>query len=148
MLKSVSNSITIEESRLTEMAGEIVKVMSMWKVSSKVVDIRVTPMSICFEVMPKMGSSVKTIKKMKADIELRIGMSIEIMYKNMSNHTITIVALPNDRPLVGLRNVLESNAFKNSESPLSFAAGFNYNGDAIVVDIEQLPHMLIAWCYR
>ena len=49
MLKGVSNSITIEESRLTEMAEEIVKVMSMWKVSSKIVDIRVTPMSICAE---------------------------------------------------------------------------------------------------
>lgn len=144
MLKSVSNNIVIEEKRLKEMAEEIVKVMSMWKVSSQVVDIRVTPMSICFEVMPEMGSSVKTIKKMKADIELRIGMSIEIMYKNISNHTITIAALPKDRPLIGLRNVLESDAFKNAESPLSFAAGFNYNGDAIVVDIEQLPHMLVA----
>ena len=79
MLKSVSNSITIEESRLTEMAKEIVKVMSMWKVSSKVVDIRVTPMSICFEVMPEMGSSVKTIKKMKADIELTVGIPLIII---------------------------------------------------------------------
>lgn len=94
--------------------------------------------------MPQEGASIKNIQKMKADFEVRLAASIEIFATNFENHTFTVVVLPENRPLVGLGNLIDSDDFKNAESSLTVATGINYNGKIILADIEELPHMLIA----
>ena len=42
------------------------------------------------------------------------------------------------------REVIDSAAFQNSKSKLSFAVGKDISGNCIVGDISKLPHMLIA----
>ena len=43
-----------------------------------------------------------------------------------------------------LREVLESKAFLNHPSKLSFALGKDIAGKAIVADIAKMPHLLVA----
>ncbi|MBR6258988.1 MAG: DNA translocase FtsK, partial [Oscillospiraceae bacterium] len=45
---------------------------------------------------------------------------------------------------VYLRELIDSPAFKNASSKLTFAIGKNISGDAIVGNISKLPHMLVA----
>ena len=46
--------------------------------------------------------------------------------------------------MVSLREILESDNFRNSRSKLAFAVGRDIAGNAIVGDIAKLPHMIIA----
>ena len=45
---------------------------------------------------------------------------------------------------VYLRTVLESDAFKNAESKLTFVLGKDIAGNCVVTDIAKMPHLLIA----
>ena len=43
-----------------------------------------------------------------------------------------------------LRDLLQSDEFKNAKSKLSFAAGKDIAGKPVVADIAKMPHLLIA----
>lgn len=43
-----------------------------------------------------------------------------------------------------LRDLLESDEFKNSRSPISFAVGKDIAGKVVVADIAKMPHLLVA----
>jgi S-DNA-T family DNA segregation ATPase FtsK/SpoIIIE len=55
------------------------------------------------------------------------------------------VEIPNAaKTLVSLRSVLESDEFARVASPLAVALGRDVSGDAVVLDLAALPHLLIA----
>ena len=55
------------------------------------------------------------------------------------------IEIPNkEKEIVALRDIIESNEFKNAKSKLSFALGKNAAGEPEVYDIAKMPHVLIA----
>ncbi len=55
------------------------------------------------------------------------------------------VEIPNARSAdVRLRSVLESNDWKKSSDPLTFAVGKDISGRAVVTNLAKMPHLLIA----
>ena len=55
------------------------------------------------------------------------------------------VEIPNvDRETVRLSEVLTSKVYDNSHSPLSMALGHSISGEPIVVDLQKMPHLLVA----
>ena len=55
------------------------------------------------------------------------------------------VEIPNTRSAdVRLRGVLESNEWKKTTDPLTFAVGKDISGHAVVANLAKMPHLLIA----
>lgn len=55
------------------------------------------------------------------------------------------IELPNDtRQTINLREILESDQYKNPEIQLPIALGKNIMGDIIVADLAKMPHLLVA----
>ncbi len=55
------------------------------------------------------------------------------------------VELPNVRSAdVRLRSILESEAWQNATSKLTFVVGKDISGEAVVADLAKMPHLLIA----
>ncbi len=55
------------------------------------------------------------------------------------------VEVPNeDNAFVRLRPILESEEFRRKRSPLTIGLGRDVSGEVAVVDLEKLPHLLIA----
>ena len=55
------------------------------------------------------------------------------------------IEVPNaNNSTVMLRELIQSEAFKNSESRLAFAAGKDIAGKPVIADIGKMPHLLIA----
>lgn len=55
------------------------------------------------------------------------------------------VEIPNARSAdVRMRGVLESNEWKKSADPLTFAVGKDISGKAVVANLAKMPHLLIA----
>ena len=60
-------------------------------------------------------------------------------------HIVVGIEVPNKVVnTVFAREVIDSAAFRNSKSKISFAVGKDIAGNCIVCDIAKLPHMLIA----
>ena len=55
------------------------------------------------------------------------------------------IEVPNeDIQVVGVREVMESSAFENLDSPLSIALGNDVAGQAVAADLSKMPHLLIG----
>ena len=55
------------------------------------------------------------------------------------------IEVPNkENSTVMLRDLLETEEFKNSKSKISFAAGRDIAGKVVVADIAKMPHLLVA----
>ena len=55
------------------------------------------------------------------------------------------IEVPNEESeVVHIRDILQTDEFKEHKSKLAFALGKDVSGDAIVTDITKMPHVLIA----
>lgn len=98
-----------------------------------------------FEIVPPRGVKVSRIVNLADDIALSLaatGVRIEAPIPGKSAIGIEV---PNDQiaPVL-LRDVLESEAFAGSRSPLTVALGRDVAGMPIVAHLEQMPHLLVA----
>ena len=142
-LLSRSSSVDVLKNRdLAFIEKKILETLKLWDISASIEETRVTPLAICYDFKPKAGTtSVKNFPKIKTDLEVRIGADVEII---TNRDVITITVLPEKRQFIRLRNLIESDEFKNAQSPMTVAVGIDYAGHILTVDIAELPHMLIA----
>lgn len=98
-----------------------------------------------FEIVPPPGVKVSRIVNLADDIALSLaatGVRIEAPIPGKSAIGIEV---PNDRTTpVLLRDVLQSEAFGESKSPLSVALGRDVAGAPIVARLDEMPHLLVA----
>ncbi|MFS0780524.1 DNA translocase FtsK [Bacillus sp. 1P06AnD] len=116
-----------------------------FNVRASVVNITQGPAVTQFEVQPEPGVKVNKVTNLTDDIKLCLAaQDIRMEAPIPGKHTIGI-EIPNrtSRP-VFLREIIESDAFRDSESPLTVALGLDITGAPIVTDLRKMPHGLIA----
>ena len=103
------------------------------------------PIITRFELQLPAGTKVSKITGLAKDLARNMGvMSIRIVDVIPGKTTIGI-EVPNDiRDLVAIRDVLSSDDFKNSESPLTVVLGKTIGGNPAVANLSKMPHLLIA----
>ena len=109
----------------------------------KVVDYHYNNFAILMKLQLGRGVKAQTVKNLRADIELHAGDPVEFM-DSADGKTITIAVKNFQRPVVPLREVIASAAFREAKSPVSVAAGINLFGNAFVFDIAKMPNLLVA----
>ena len=89
--------------------------------------------------------SVHSILRLSNDLALALSAPSIRIEAPVPGRPYVGIEIPNTaKTLVSLRNVLESNEFARVASPLAAALGRDVSGDAVVVDLTALPHLLIA----
>jgi len=103
---------------------------------------------ILYKIAPKPGSGFKMSAIMALSEDLARTLSVEsINITPMPGESTIGIEVPKEksqRQIVLLREILESRAFRSHPSKLSFALGQDVSGNAVVTDIAELPHLLIA----
>ena len=114
-------------------------------VSAKVSQVSVGPTITRYELSLSPGVKVSKIVNLSDDISLSLasaGIRIEAPIPGKSAVGIEV---PNkDITMVYLREVLESDEYKNNKSKLAFAIGKDVAGANIVADLASMPHLMIA----
>jgi len=116
-----------------------------FNVHAKVVNVTQGPSVTRYEVQPEPGVKVSKITNLSDDLKLSLAAKdIRIEAPIPGKHTVGI-EVPNQssRPVL-IREILESDEFKNSSSPLTVAMGLDISGKPIVTDLRKMPHGLIA----
>ncbi len=116
-----------------------------FNVRAKVVNATQGPAVTQFEVQPDPGVKVNKITNLADDIKLCLAArDIRMEAPIPGKHTIGIEIPNRNSRAVFLREILESTAFIESESPLTVALGLDITGAPIVTDLRKMPHGLIA----
>ncbi|MBE6045960.1 MAG: DNA translocase FtsK [Clostridiales bacterium] len=98
-----------------------------------------------YEVHPNSGVKVSRIKNLNDDIALNMkARSIRIEAPIPGKDAVGIEIENEKSNAVTVREIIESNEFKNAKSKVTFAVGRDIGGKAIVADLAAMPHLLIA----
>ena len=92
-----------------------------------------------------MGVKVSKIVGLSDDIKLNLATPDIRIEAPIPGKAAVGIEVPNkENSPVMLRDLLQSDEFKNAKSKLSFAAGKDIAGKPVVADIAKMPHLLIA----
>ena len=146
-LLNVVNNSDDRNSRqvLLNTAEKLRKTLYSFGVSAKVENVSVGPAITRYELAPAEGVRVSKIAKLSDDIALSLeAESIRIEAPIPGKHTVGIEVPNKSKAMVSLREIIESDAYQEADSKLTFALGKDVAGNAIVTDIAKMPHLLIA----
>lgn len=115
-----------------------------FNVRASVVHVTQGPSVTRFEVHPEPGVKVNKITNLSDDIKLSLSAKdIRIEAPIPGKNTIGIEVPNLHSKMVFLREMIRSSAFRDNPSPLT-ALGLDISGQPVVVDLQKMPHGLIA----
>lgn len=139
------SQVNVDHDLLNENAQNIVSTLKSFKIDTEVLNIVQGPTFTCYEMKMMPGIPVNTIFSKENDLKMvlksdKIRLQVPIPGKNAFG-----IEVPNaKRTMVGLRDIIESDAFKNSSSPLTIALGKDIYNNCKVHQIDKMIHTLVA----
>lgn len=130
---------------MIENAKKLEDTLQSFGVSAKVIQVNKGPTVTRYELTPSQGVKVSKIVNLSDDIALNLAATGIRIEAPIPGKAAVGIEVPNKEvQSVYLRTVLESDAFKNAESKLTFVLGKDIAGNCVVTDIAKMPHLLIA----
>lgn len=110
-----------------------------------ITDISCGPAVTRYELQPEQGVKVSKIVSLSDDIKLNLAAADIRIEAPIPGKAAIGIEVPNkEAGSVSIRELLESEAFRQNASPITFAVGKDIAGKTIVADIAKMPHLLIA----
>ncbi len=145
LLEKGSKTSKTGKKSVTETASKLQKTLYNFGVSAKVEKVSVGPSITRYELKPAEGVRVSKIAKLADDIALNLAAeSIRIEAPIPGKQAVGIEVPNKENEMVHLRDIIDTEKFKNSESKLTMAVGKDVAGAEVVTDIAKMPHVLIA----
>jgi len=129
---------------LMEMAKSIEGKFAEFQVTGKVEGIHPGPVVTTFEFKPAEGIKLTRMLALQDDLALALKAEAVRIDRIPGKGTVGIEAPNPNREIIALREVLESEAFKRSASPITIALGKDIHGAPVVESLAKMPHLLIA----
>ena len=114
-------------------------------VAANIVGVTRGPTVTRYDLELDAGVKLTKLTNLSSDLALSLGV-MNVRIAPIPDKISTVgVEVPNKIvSIVYLRDIIDSPAFKNASSSLSFAIGKDISGECVVGNIAKLPHMLIA----
>ena len=130
---------------LTETATRLQKTLYSFGVSAKVENVSVGPAITRYELKPAEGVRVSKIANLADDIALNLAAETIRIEAPIPGKQAVGIEVPNkEKEAVHLREVLDSDEFKENKSKLAVALGKDVAGNIQLADIAKMPHVMIA----
>jgi len=119
--------------------------LAEFDVSGNVVEINPGPVITRYEYEPAPGIKVSRITALADDLALAMRAKRIRIVAPIPGKAAVGIELPNPEPqTVYLRKLIDSDAFRQSASPLTIALGETISGQAFVTSLDRMPHLLVA----
>jgi len=115
-----------------------------FRVEARVVNISVGPTVTRYEVEPDIGVKIQSIRSLESDLALKLEVESVRVVSMPSQSVVGIEAFKANKNIVMLRDIIDSEEFRGATSKISFALGKNMAGERMIVDLAEMPHLLIA----
>lgn len=103
------------------------------------------PVITRFEILPAAGVKVSQIANLAKDLARSLSVMAVRVVEVIPGKPVMGIEIPNEqREMVFLSEIIKSQNFDNSSSPLTLALGKDISGNPSVVDLAKMPHLLVA----
>ena len=145
LLERSSGGARTNNSLLASKARKLEETLRNFHVDARVVQVTQGPTVTRYEIQPAVGVKVNSIVRLADDIALNLeAKSIRIEAPIPGKAAVGIEVENDNVTMVRLREIIDSDEFRNSKSKITFAVGRDISGKAIVADLKAMPHLLIA----
>jgi len=135
----------VDEGGLRRTAEVIAATLRQHGVDGVIKHIRPGPVVTLYEFIPVAGVKLARIENLDKELTMALSaMRIRIIAPIPGKGVVGIEVPNQDRATVYLREVLESEGFANAGGLLPLALGKNIEGIPYCVDLQRMPHLLVA----
>ncbi|MBO0993060.1 FtsK/SpoIIIE family DNA translocase [Bacillus sp. SD088] len=126
-------------------ASKLEKTFQSFGVKARVAQVHLGPAVTKYEVHPEAGVKVSRIVSLSDDIALALAAKDIRMEAPIPGKSAIGIEVPNSEvAMVSLREVLESKENERPEAKLQIGLGRDITGQAVVAELNKMPHMLVA----
>ncbi len=114
-------------------------------VEVQVVAVQPGPVITRFELQPAPGVKVSQISNLSKDLARSLSVSSVRVVEVIPGKSVVGLEIPNEtRQLIAYSEIIQSEEFDKSSSPLTLALGKDIGGNPVVADLAKMPHLLVA----
>lgn len=114
-------------------------------VVAEVVAVMPGPVVTRFEIQPAPGVKVSKITNLAKDLARSLAVSSVRVVEVIHGKSVVGIEIPNEhREMVRLSEVIDSQVYDRSKSPLTLALGHDISGEPVIADLAKMPHLLVA----
>ena len=114
-------------------------------VEAEVVSVLPGPVITRFELQPAAGVKVQKITSLVKDLARSLAVISVRVVEVIPGKSVVGIEIPNEhRETVRLKDILGSQLFQDSKSPVTLALGKDIAGGPVTVDVTKMPHLLVA----
>ncbi len=130
---------------LEEMSRTLEHKLADFGIEAEVTSVLPGPVVTRFEIQPAAGTKVSRISTLAKDLARSLAVVSVRIVEVIPGKSVVGIEIPNEqRETVRLKDTLTSQAYRESDSPLTIALGMDIAGQPVVADIGRMPHLLIA----
>ncbi len=145
ILKSNVSTIVVDEDSLRKKADIIREKLEQFGIEVTMKSVHVGPTVTQFTLEPAAGVKLTKITALKNDLALALAAQNLRIEAPIPGKSLVGIEIPNDnRSIVGMREILESETWEKEKSALKLAFGRDVAGRPFVTDLAKMPHLLIA----
>ncbi|MBT3556984.1 MAG: DUF87 domain-containing protein [Rhodospirillales bacterium] len=134
----------IDKDLLEQNAAFLSTVLEDFGIRGEIVKVRPGPVVTLYELEPAPGTKTSRVIGLSDDIARSMS-AISVRVAVVPGRSVIGIELPNSRrEMVGLRELLASEAFEKTGGNLPLALGKDIGGTPVCVDLSRMPHLLIA----
>lgn len=116
-----------------------------FRIEAQVTAVYPGPVITRFEIQPAAGVKVSTISGLAKDLARSLAVVSVRVVEVIAGKSVVGIEIPNEsREIVYFSQVIGSEEFDNSASPLTLALGYDISGKPVVADLAKMPHLLVA----
>ena len=142
--KNVVRDSTLSKDALEQNARLLEGVLEDFGVKGEIIHVRPGPVVTLYELEPAPGIKSSRVIGLADDIARSMS-AIAARVAVVPGRNAIGIELPNaKRETVYLREILASRDFETTKAKLALALGKSINGEAVIVDIAKMPHVLVA----
>jgi len=143
---SDDDSLTTEDTDTIESQMETIEeTLLNFGIPARVVAYQHGPTLTRYEVELDPGIRISKVVQLQRELQMALAVGKIRIEAPIPGKSAVGIEVPNrDRRLVSLRSVIESDEFQDHPSLLAIALGTDVAGNPIVVDLEPMPHLLVA----
>ena len=143
--KPNSKAYSVDESELDDKIGFLIEKLAHFKIEGDVVRTYAGPVVSTFEFKPAANVKVSKILNLQDDLAMALSAETIRIQAPIPGKDVVGIEIPNiSVDTIYLRDLLDSELFKESSSPLTIVLGKDIVGKPFITDLKKLPHLLIA----
>ena len=143
--KAPKTTKKVNEAEIDKKIEDLLSKLAQFRVDGDVIRTYSGPLVTTFEFKPAPNVKVSKILGLQDDLAMALSAETIRIQAPIPGRDVVGIEIPNESiDTIYLREILESDIFKESSSPLTVALGKDIVGKPFITDIKKLPHLLIA----